>query len=344
MALHFRDRGHDVSVVSLTPSAGIDGVDLHILQHQWPVHYAKTNWQYLLSLPHLWRLIRRLRPDLINAQFVSSNGVLGAIIRPKGCPLVVTAQGSDIAVIMRRTVIHEAAARFALSRSDLILSVSPHLTQQIEAVVGTRAQIMTRQYGVDVTYFSPPQSQAERQCRIIGARSLSPIANYDLILEAIRYLEADNSPLILDIFHDGPERMRLESDFGDLVERHRVRFRGTVDQRCLADQLRKAALYVSMTSSDGASMTLLEAMACGTFPVVSNIVANRDWIEDGVNGFLVPLGDPKLLASRLETAWRDPALRRSAAARNWEIVQQRADFGRNMTEIEAAFLALTARG
>src|SRR4029078_1981044 len=53
----------------------------------------------------------------------------------------------------------------------------------------------------------------------------------------------------------------------------------------------RSALYVSMTASDGASLSLMEAMAVGAIPVVSDIEPNHEWVEDGVNGVLVHLDE-----------------------------------------------------
>jgi L-malate glycosyltransferase len=46
----------------------------------------------------------------------------------------------------------------------------------------------------------------------------------------------------------------------------------------LAERLGKAAEYVSVPSSDGTSVTMLEAMAAGAYPVVSDLPGNREWV------------------------------------------------------------------
>jgi glycosyltransferase involved in cell wall biosynthesis len=63
--------------------------------------------------------------------------------------------------------------------------------------------------------------------------------------------------------------------------------------------LRAADVYVSASSSDGTSSSLLEAMASGLYPVVSDITANRPWVEHGKNGLLFAVGDAASLAEAL---------------------------------------------
>jgi glycosyltransferase involved in cell wall biosynthesis len=110
----------------------------------------------------------------------------------------------------------------------------------------------------------------------------------------------------------------------------------------MAPTLAGAQVYVSTSLSDSTSVSLLEAMAAGAFPVVTDIEANREWIEDGRNGFLVPVDDPAVLASRIIAALADPELRRRARAHNLELVRRRASWRANMDAIERLFRRLVA--
>ena len=73
----------------------------------------------------------------------------------------------------------------------------------------------------------------------------------------------------------------------------------------LPDMLAKADIYVSASRSDGTSLSLLEAMAAGAFPVVSDIPANREWLTGQGDGLLFDVDGDKMLADCLEKAIRD---------------------------------------
>ena len=62
-------------------------------------------------------------------------------------------------------------------------------------------------------------------------------------------------------------------------------------------------VYISMTISEGVSASLMEAMASGCYPVVSDLTANRMWIRDGQSGELVKTDDLELLVQRLREVW-----------------------------------------
>ncbi|MCK5527270.1 MAG: glycosyltransferase, partial [Candidatus Latescibacteria bacterium] len=81
-------------------------------------------------------------------------------------------------------------------------------------------------------------------------------------------------------------------------------------------------------------------MACGCFPVVTDIPANRAWIQDGENGFLVPTDDPKFLADRISSAINSKALMEGARKKNSEQVKQRAAWEEIMRNIEKKYRSL----
>lgn len=84
-------------------------------------------------------------------------------------------------------------------------------------------------------------------------------------------------------------------------------------------------------------------MACGAFPIVSDIPANRQWVRDRENGMIVSGADARSLADAIAEAAEDEALRRRAESRNLEIVRARGDRSRNIaalsTRLEALFSA-----
>jgi glycosyltransferase involved in cell wall biosynthesis len=110
----------------------------------------------------------------------------------------------------------------------------------------------------------------------------------------------------------------------------------------LPDTLRRADVYVSAALSDGASASLLEALASGLVPVVTDIPANRGWLAPGESGLLFPPGDEAALAAALERALGDAALRARAREAGPRVVAERADFEVNMERLAALLEA--ARG
>jgi glycosyltransferase involved in cell wall biosynthesis len=102
----------------------------------------------------------------------------------------------------------------------------------------------------------------------------------------------------------------------------------------MADAYRQAQIVLSITEHDGTPNTLLEALACGCFPIVGNIPSLREWIRDGENGFLVDSGAPHALAEAIGTALLDPELRARAREINLKMIVERAEYGAVMAQAE----------
>ena len=111
-------------------------------------------------------------------------------------------------------------------------------------------------------------------------------------------------------------------------------------QEQLAGLLRESDIYVSTSHSDSTSVSLLEAMACGAFPVVTDIPGNRDWVTHEHNGLLFHPGDSAALAECLTRASGDKQLRERAAEINIGVICDRAVWDNNMRRVEEAFMEL----
>ena len=88
---------------------------------------------------------------------------------------------------------------------------------------------------------------------------------------------------------------------------------GRVPHDRMPELLTQTDIYVSTSLSDGTSVSLLEAMASGVFPIVTDIPSNREWINDGENGFLVPAGKEINLADRIIGTIRNEGLMEKAS-------------------------------
>ena len=75
-----------------------------------------------------------------------------------------------------------------------------------------------------------------------------------------------------------------------------IEFKGELSRKELIDCYLGSDLYISTSLSDSTSVSLLEAMALGLIPVVTDILGNREWIEDRKIGFLFPISDHNALA------------------------------------------------
>jgi len=109
----------------------------------------------------------------------------------------------------------------------------------------------------------------------------------------------------------------------------RVSMPGQVSQRDLPRFYRMADLYISPSHVDGSSVSLMEALACGIPCLVSDILANKEWVTENENGWLFPDGNADALAAKILTviAQREKLAEVGRAARR--SAERRADWKKN---------------
>jgi glycosyltransferase involved in cell wall biosynthesis len=78
-------------------------------------------------------------------------------------------------------------------------------------------------------------------------------------------------------------------------------------------------------------------MASGAFPVVTDIAANKEWITDGMNGFLVPIEDETSLAQKIVQSLRNEKLMERARQGNWEAVREKAYLEHHMEHLRTIY-------
>ncbi|GAB4350802.1 MAG: hypothetical protein Kow0099_34580 [Candidatus Abyssubacteria bacterium] len=286
------------------------------------------------------RCIRVHRCDLLHAHWVVPAGLIGIIAgRLWRKPVIVTAHGSDILVTPKGSRTMRGIVRFVLQKADGVTSVADHLTEEIVQMGIQRERVLTFPMSVPTDSFRPegPSVQVDEGPIIFSNRSLYPIYNVELLIRA--------APLILNevprakilVAGEGPEAERLASLIHSLALDDQVRLVGALPHSRMPEYLRGATVYVSTALSDGASVSLLEAMACGIFPVVADIPANREWITDGKNGLLFDARDATSLASRVVHVLNHPELREYARSINPGIVGRKAQWNSNLPRLLALY-------
>ncbi|MGW7293517.1 glycosyltransferase family 4 protein [Streptomyces xiamenensis] len=143
---------------------------------------------------------------------------------------------------------------------------------------------------------------------VIAAGRLHKVKRYDRLIESWALLAERFPDWRLRIYGHGPERDRLRRRIDELALNDQVFLMGPATP--LEAEWVKGSLAVMTSEFESFGMTIVEAMRCG-LPVVSTDCPNgpREIIEDGVDGLLVPVGDPRALAAGLERLMADEALR-----------------------------------
>ena len=337
----FARQGHQVEVLSLTPCRPVADVPMRVVgSAKFKPLETSSRIPYLKTIRPVRRAVRDSSPDILFAIYLSSAGIVACL---SGHPhVVVSAQGSDVVTHVDRWV-WRAVFRWLARRACLVHAVSEHLADVLADRVGlARDRILVCPIGVDtdqLAFVEPYRRPGSGH--ILNTRAHKPVYDQATFVRAMARLKACGVSFRVTFGHafqaESTRRLVHEMGLDD-----RTVFLGGYTADELPGLLAAADLYVSCSRSDGTSISLLEAMSTGTFPVVSDIPANRPWVEHGRNGYLFPAGDDAAMADRLEEALARPDVRAAAASLNRQIVLDHGDVNRLTSKLLAAFQASLA--
>jgi glycosyltransferase involved in cell wall biosynthesis len=306
------------------------------------VPYLKMILYYVTgTLLTLFVMIRN-RCDLIHVHWAIPTGMIGLVGRGiLRKPLIVTIHGSDFKWATDGPAFVRKVFLYVTASAERLTCVSTVIEKELVLLGIQGDKISTFPMGVDERFLEAGRNRSPRSrtsdLSILSNRNLLPNYSVFTLIRAIPVVLNEEPGVRFLIAGEGAERDRLESEAKALSIGSAVEFLGRVANETMPDLLAQAEIYVSTSLYDGTSVSLLEAMAAGTFPIVTDIASNREWIRDGENGLLIPLGDEKTLAKKIIEAMRNPEARREAGQKNQRVVEERALWKQSMEKIREVY-------
>ncbi|MBA2264114.1 MAG: glycosyltransferase, partial [Chloroflexi bacterium] len=298
----------------------------------------------------LARLLRTLEPDVVHAHYVRRWGWQAA--RAGVHPLVVTPWGSDLLRTPWWGLRTRFWNRFALRSADLI-TVSSEGMRRAAVNAGARAKrVELVNHGVDTTRFSPgpPRAtmvEADDAPIIVSPRTVRPLYRQEVVVDAVAAITSSERRPLLVMSARGADPATLTAVRERAAARgigDRLRILDDVAHDELPDLFRLADVVVSVPDTDSLPLTVLEAMACGTPVVVSDLPAVTPVIgplDPLATELVVGVGDVGATAVALDRALRLTDAERARLGRALRaFVIRTADYDTNMTRMEALYRRL----
>lgn len=294
-------------------------------------------------LERLKAVIRHFKPDLIQAGPIQTAAFLTTLVGFH--PLVSTSWGYDLLIDAERSPLWRWRTRFTLKRSDVMVGDCDTIRQKAIEHGMDPGGIETFPWGVDLEHYSPGSASRLRadlgwnadHFVVLSTRGWAPIYGIEELAAGYARAARENSRLRLLMLGNGPQASLVQGIFRAAGVLQSVHFAGQVRQEDLPEYYRAADLYISASHSDGSSISLLEAMACGRAVLVSDIPGNLEWVTPGKQGWWFPCGDAEALAQGiLEAASHQPLLAHIGTASR-RTAEQRADWKQNFPRLLDAY-------
>ena len=314
-----------------------------------PFQIAKKVLVFLVA-HHFKKLLKEIKPDILHTHFIHYQGFCGALSGFK--PTIAMTVGSDILLFPERSFFDNFAAKYTLKKADRIvcdcqtvrqkiIDLSHCSSQKIDIILG----------GADLNIFNADVSGNEIKERfglnnkkvLIMNRKFQPVYGVEYFIEALPFIIKKASKVFALLIGEGATKSDCQKRVKEMGLEDHVIFVGDVSEKEMAKYLNAADVYVSTSLSDGASASLLEALACGLPVVVTDIPANREWIKDGVNGFLVPPRNPEKTAEAILKLLNDGERMKIFGQYNQKIAQNKADWDKEYQKLDKIYNQLVQK-
>jgi glycosyltransferase involved in cell wall biosynthesis len=348
---YFVENGHEIHVISFE-DARIEGATVHVMKLPMLVKSATFPLK-IVSIYRIKALINRIKPDILHAHYVTNYGLFGALCNFK--PFVIAAWGSDVLAVPETrliSMIKKYIAVFTLKKADVITCDAKHMKEAMTKLGVPPEKIKLIYFGVDTRKFSLGHKSKMLRAKleihdspaVISLRSLEPIYDVETLIKSAPIVLGEIPETKFVIAGKGSEEKKLRELAKSLGVEDNVRFIGFIRNDDLPQYLNSVDVYVSTALSDaGIAASTAEAMACGLPVVISDVADNKKWVEDGVNGFLVPIKDPKSLAEKIIYLLRNEDVRKRFGRINREIIEERNNYYKEMEKMEDIYRELIRR-
>ena len=296
----FFDKKYEIVWISNTPS-------IFEIPPKLTFYQLNENDSKVKKIFKARRIISEQKPDILHIHYLGIYALIAVLSKVEN--IVSTPWGSDI-IENKKSFLKKFIFKKILRKTKLLTCDAYHMKDEILDFGFPVDKIHIINFGIDTKRFSKiqkPNSEIrnkfkfENEFVILSLRNFEPVYDVENLINAANILVKKFRNVRFLLFGKGT----LKEDLVEKVEKLNltkyILFPGFLNNDQLPDALSAFNAYVSTSLSDaGISASTAEAMACELPVVVTDTGENNLWIEDGINGFLVPESEPLVLASKLE--------------------------------------------
>ena len=310
----------------------------NVQQILWAGGQREFRWSDLPRLTFdLRRLTKEIQPDLIHAGPIQTCAFIAALSRFR--PILTMCWGYDLAQDAERNSWMKWMTRYTLKRSAYFTS-DAHFTRDKAVSFGmdpTKTVIFP--WGVDIEHFTQKtfKRSSVQTFTIFCNRTWESIYGVDVLAKAFVKVAAGNPNVNLVLLGGGSQGARIRQILMNGGVLDRVHFGGQVPYNDLPRWYQMADIYISPSHVDGSSVSLMEALASGLPCLVSDIPGNKEWINEGENGWLFRDGDADDLAGKMLQAIRERRSFTKIGEAAHATAEQKADWKKNFGKLLKAY-------
>lgn len=350
------ERNYDVHAVStrnteVEKEYRIDGVKYYELCktqkfYEKRAHGLNPYW-FVSAYIMLKRIIADIKPDILHGGYAFISGFICALTKFR--PFLLMPWGCDILRLPQKLIVIKKLVSYAIRNSDMITCDAESVKKVLVSKYNYDFnKIIVFPWGINLSLFSPSRESNIREelgwqhnIVLICTRQHEKIYGIKYLVEAIPKIVANENRARFLFIGNGPLTKIYTERIKNLGFEKYVKFMGYVKNELLPKYLNASDIYVSPSLTDGTSICLLEAMACGLPAVVTDVDANLEWIKNGYNGLVCPKRNPEVLSEKISLLIKNEKMRKKMGKINYTTAAERADWEKNFTKLEEIYQKLS---
>ena len=315
------NRGHEVHV--LTRHDGYskynevkDGFRVHRINLLYVKFFGII--MYFISL---LKLIKKIKPDVIQAQMMTPNGWLAVLIKKfLKIPIIVYPRGDDI--YLSSQLYKKTVGKFIFKNSDMVIGMTNDMKKEILKVFEREVVVIPN--GIILDRF---ENLKKKECRDeLGFKIDEKIILYigrlhkkkcvEDIIKALKNVIQSQKKLKLIIIGEGKEKNKLLNIVKKEKLEENVIFQGMVDNKIIPIYIKSSDIFILVSYGEGYPMVFSEVLPSGIPIITSNYGPNPEIILNKVNGLVVELHNIPQISNAIIKLLNDENLRNNISQNN----------------------------
>lgn len=320
----------------------IKELNLQII-HKKPL---KNNLPLISELPHLKKVYNSIKPDIVHTGYVWQVGILAAMQNLH--PHLSMVWGSDVLIEPDKYYLIKMMVRKVMKQCDHVQCDAEFVKSKIiSAYKIPPKKITVFPWGIDLSIFKKlDKSECREQLGLnendiifLCTRPLQKLYRVPEMLQEFKKFSKDKNDVKMLLAADGSLKEDVIRFIDENKLQDKILFKGWIEYPELPVYFNACDAHVSNSISDGTSLSLLEAMACGCGLIVTDVPAITEWVNES-NGIVVNRKNPDELRQAFEKYYYQKELIGLHRNKNLEIAKEKADWDKNYLKLKNIYTNL----
>ena len=284
--------------------ASITGLNIHF--KKIPDYLNSRKYSYPFLVRSLNKIIAKIKPDILHSGWTPKDGLMATLTGFH--PHLSMPWGSEIMVHPYENILYKIVNNYVFKKSDHITCDSKHVKELIIKDYNILPQNITVfPWGINLKDFNNNDMKESKRAELgwddntilIMTRKFEKFYRIIEFIDVFHKLLKSNDNVRLFLLGSGSLENKIKSKIIKLNISNYIHMPGWVNRKEMNNYLNSSDIYISNSYTDGSSVSLLEAIACGLSPIVTKIESIEEWVEDGYNGYLVDIDNPEEMEKKI---------------------------------------------